>query len=222
MFGFRFLENFNYPYISKSVSEFWRRWHISLGRWFRDYVYFSLGGSRVGTKSRLIFNLFITWLLTGIWHGASWNFIVWGLMYFVLITFEKISGYPGKLNTTIGKSLYRVFTLLCVIFGWVVFRARGGSAALGYILSMLGLCGNPVFCDYVILAFREYWFFLLCAVLFSTEFPAKTMSRLMAIESKTVYVTLRVSTFCLYIFCFLWAISFIIIDAYNPFIYFNF
>jgi len=90
MFGFKFLENFNLPYISKSISEFWRRWHISLGRWFRDYVYFSLGGSRVDSKGRLIFNLFITWLLTGVWHGAAWNFIAWGLMYFVLITFEKL------------------------------------------------------------------------------------------------------------------------------------
>lgn len=96
MFGFHFLENFNYPYISKSVSEFWRRWHISLGTWFRDYVYIPLGGSRV-KKERLIFNLFIVWLLTGVWHGANWTFIVWGLGYFAILCFEKITGYPVHL-----------------------------------------------------------------------------------------------------------------------------
>jgi len=222
MFGFRFLENFNYPYISKSISEFWRRWHMSLGRWFRDYVYFSLGGSRVETRSRLVFNLFITWLLTGVWHGASWNFIAWGLMYFVLITFEKLSGYPQKFKTAFAKVLYQIFTLLCVVGGWVVFRAQGGKAALGYIMSMLGLYANPVSCDYVILTFREYWLFLIMAILFSTEFPSKTMSRLRNTNGKVVPFVTGVFAFCLYIFCFIWAVSFIIIDAYNPFIYFNF
>ena len=92
MFGFKFLENFDYPYISGSITEFWRRWHISLGSWFRDYVYFPLGGSRVKSKGRLIFNLFVVWLLTGIWHGANWTFIIWGLMYFVLLVIEKLTG----------------------------------------------------------------------------------------------------------------------------------
>jgi alginate O-acetyltransferase complex protein AlgI len=98
MFGFSFLENFNYPYISKSISEFWRRWHISLGSWFRDYVYFPLGGSRVDTKKRLLFNLFVVWFLTGIWHGANWTFIIWGIMYFVLISIEKLIGFEKKFN----------------------------------------------------------------------------------------------------------------------------
>ena len=94
MFGFEFLENFNYPYISKTVTEFWRRWHISLGTWFRDYVYFPLGGSRVKTKSRAIFNLFVVWMLTGIWHGANWTFILWGIYYGILIAIEKILDLP--------------------------------------------------------------------------------------------------------------------------------
>ncbi|MDD3926872.1 MAG: MBOAT family protein, partial [bacterium] len=98
MFGFHFDENFNYPYISKSVSEFWRRWHISLGTWFRDYVYFPLGGSRVTSRGRLVLNLFIVWLLTGIWHGANWTLIIWGLYYFVFITTEKLTGLDSLLN----------------------------------------------------------------------------------------------------------------------------
>ena len=222
MFGFRFLENFNLPYISKSISEFWRRWHISLGRWFRDYVYFSLGGSRVERKSRLVFNLFITWLLTGIWHGASWNFIVWGLMYFVLITFEKLSGYPQKFRTGLAKSFYRVFTLLCVVGGWVIFRAEGGSAAIGYGLSMLGLSGNPVFSDYVILTFREYWLFLFFAILFSTAYPSKLKTRLGNSDGRILSLVINISFILMYLFCFLWAVSFIVTSAHNPFIYFNF
>lgn len=93
MFGFHFMENFKYPYISKSISEFWRRWHISLQTWFRDYIYISLGGSRVNSKVRLVFNIFVVWLLTGIWHGANWTFIIWGLMYFVLLILEKVLSY---------------------------------------------------------------------------------------------------------------------------------
>ena len=222
MFGFKFLKNFNLPYISKSISEFWRRWHISLGRWFRDYVYFSLGGSRVERKSRLVFNLFVTWLLTGIWHGASWNFVVWGLMYFALITFEKLTGYPGKFQTALAKGLYQGFTMLCVILGWVVFRAKGLYAAGGYYLSMLGLAGNPATCDYVHLSFREYWLFLIMAVLFSSGLPENTVTRLSGSGRKTVRLVTNALLVALYVFCFLWAVSFIIIDAYNPFIYFNF
>lgn len=123
MLGFHFLENFDYPYISQSISEFWRRWHISLGTWFRDYVYFPLGGSRVKSRARLVFNLFVVWALTGSWHGANWTFVAWGLMYFVLIALEKLTGYPAKFKSRAPKILYRVFTLLCVLAGWVVFRA---------------------------------------------------------------------------------------------------
>ena len=119
MFGFHFLENFNYPYISKSITEFWRRWHISLSACFRDYVYFPLGGSRVSSKWKHIRNLFVVWLLTGVWHGANWTFIVWGLLYFVLLVLEKYGhlgrGWPVWLNW--------LFTLLMVNFAWVIFRA---------------------------------------------------------------------------------------------------
>ncbi len=133
MFGFDFLENFDYPYISKSITEFWRRWHMSLGTWFRDYVYFPLGGSRVKSKARLVFNLFVVWSLTGIWHGANWTFLCWGLMYFVLLVIEKLTGwekkYPDKMIV-----LRRIYTLFFVLMGWVLFRADSITDAWGIYL----------------------------------------------------------------------------------------
>jgi alginate O-acetyltransferase complex protein AlgI len=140
MFGFEFNENFDYPYISKSITEFWRRWHISLGTWFRDYVYFPLGGSRVETKTRLVFNLFIVWFLTGVWHGANWTFFVWGLMYFVLISLEKLTGFYKKIGF-----FGHIYTMLFVVFGWVIFRADSLTSAYAYLTAMFGGGGgiNP-------------------------------------------------------------------------------
>ena len=104
MFGFHFLDNFNYPYMARTITDFWRRWHISLSTWFRDYVYFPMGGSRVDTIARHMRNLFVVWLLTGIWHGASWNFIAWGLVYFVILVLEKFVIKPESMKP-LGKSL---------------------------------------------------------------------------------------------------------------------
>lgn len=139
MFGFDFNENFNYPYISKSISEFWRRWHMSLGSWFRDYVYFPLGGSKVSSKQKLIRNLFVVWLLTGVWHGASWNFIIWGLIYFILISFEELSDYPNKFKHKISKCFYQILTMIIVVLCWVIFRAEGLHNAIGYLSNMFGI-----------------------------------------------------------------------------------
>lgn len=222
MFGFRFLENFDYPYISKSVSEFWRRWHISLGQWFRDYVYFPLGGSRVKKHSRLIINLLVVWSLTGLWHGASWNFVIWGLLYFVILAFEKTSGYPQKFAKPSAKILYRIFTLLCVMFGWVVFRAPDAAAAAKYILSMLHLNGNAFFCDNVIVSMREYWFFFLAGILCSTTIFQSIKNKIEKQESKGFqFAAQTISVFGL-IFLTIWSVSYIILGAHNPFIYFNF
>jgi len=143
MFGFHFLENFNFPYISRSISEFWRRWHISLGAWFRDYVYFPMGGSHVKSKWRLVFNLFIVWALTGLWHGAAWTFVFWGLFFFVLISFEKVTGFDKWVERIPGLS--NIYMLVCVLIGWVLFRAQGGWHAIYYLLSMIGLNANPGF-----------------------------------------------------------------------------
>ena len=132
MFGFHFLENFNYPYISRSITEFWRRWHISLSTWFRDYVYFPLGGSRVDRRWKHIRNLFVVWLLTGIWHGANWTFLLWGLYYFVLLVLEKFCGL-GRGWPEWCRWLYTIFM---VNLGWVFFRAESLGAALIHIRAM--------------------------------------------------------------------------------------
>ena len=157
MFGFNFLENFNYPYISKTITEFWRRWHISLGSWFRDYVYFPLGGSRVNSKLRLVFNLFVVWLATGIWHGASWNFILWGVLYGVIITVEKLCSIPKLSDKRKAFSIpYQIFTMIMVIFGWVLFRAENLGLAANYLRTMLGLAGKPLFDTTAGFYLREY------------------------------------------------------------------
>jgi len=142
MFGFHLLENFNFPYISRSISDFWRRWHISLSSWFRDYVYFPLGGSRVKSKFRLILNLFIVWALTGLWHGAAWNFVFWGLFFFVLISLEKLTGFDKWLERI--PVAGNIYMLICVLIGWVLFRAQGIGHAWEYLLSMFGLNSNPI------------------------------------------------------------------------------
>ena len=133
IFGFRFPENFNYPYIARSVTDFWRRWHISLSSWFRDYVYIPLGGNRC-SRRRWLWNLFVVWALTGIWHGANWTFLCWGLWYFLLLIFEKQTGFAEK----IGRFSH-VYALLAIIFGWVIFRSANIGQAASYIGMMLGV-----------------------------------------------------------------------------------
>lgn len=221
MFGFHFQENFDYPYISKSISEFWRRWHMSLGQWFRDYVYFPLGGSRVKSKTRLVFNLFVVWSLTGIWHGASWNFIFWGLWYFVLITFEKLTGWPNCFSSNWQKGLYRVFTLLSVLIGWVFFRAVGLRNAIGFCQSMLGLAGNVVIDDMVIRTWNQYRYFFLGAILCSTPI-FRWLKVQIAKKSRAMVCVMNILSVPTYLFLFLWAVSYIMIGSHNPFIYFNF
>ena len=143
MFGFRFLENFNYPYISKTVTEFWRRWHISLGSWFRDYVYFPLGGSRVKTKGRLVFNLAVVWLATGIWHGANWTFLLWGCLYGLIIIAEKLLNLPKRLPAhRVAAAAYQILTMLAVVVGWVLFRADNLYCFVEYVSNMFLLNGN--------------------------------------------------------------------------------
>ncbi len=221
MFGFEFLENFNYPYISKSISEFWRRWHMSLGQWFRDYLYFPLGGSRVKSKSRLFFNLFIVWFLTGVWHGASWNFILWGLLYFVLISIEKFTGYPEKFKSKVSQNIYRGFTLLSVLFGWVLFRANGLDGATGYMKSMMGLANNKPHSIETSFYFKEYWLFFLFSFFASTRI-FKNINEQYSKNNKSLKIAYEMFHLSFYLLTFLWSISYIILGSHNPFIYFNF
>ena len=214
MFGFEFLENFNYPYISKSITEFWRRWHMSLGTWFRDYLYIPLGGNRV-SKGRHVFNLFIVWLCTGIWHGANWTFVTWGLMYFVLLTFEKYSSF----DTSEDRGKYdipkHVYTMLLVILGWVVFRAESLGIAGAYIKAMAG-AGVPLVNDGFLEYFRQIAVFIVIAIIGSTPWPKNVAGRIVGNRAGSAVGFVYLAIILLV------AVSMIVKDTYNPFIYFNF
>lgn len=216
MFGFHFLENFNYPYISLSISEFWRRWHISLGSWFRDYLYIPLGGSRV-KKPRLIFNLFVVWFATGVWHGANWTFILWGLMYFVLLTIEKLIGLDKRKSKPLGNVFRWIYTILFVILGWVVFRADSLSDAFQYIGVMFGVNSAGLGNAMVLRDIINTWIYLLFAILFSTPIALKIKEKVNC--EKPILQTLKtVAIVLLFILSFASVTS----SSHNPFIYFNF
>lgn len=210
MFGFHFEENFNYPYISKTVSEFWRRWHMSLQTWFRDYVYFPLGGSRV-SKPRMVFNMFVVWALTGIWHGANWTFLAWGLLYFVLLTFEKLSGLSKK-NYWWGH----IYTMVFVIIGWVIFKSVDLQSAYVYVKAMFGFGAKGIIDKSVWAYISQYWIFYVFALIGCAPVAPWIDKKLNknkvwnVVYAAIVMVVLVVSA------------SYIINNAYNPFIYFNF
>lgn len=218
MFGFDFNENFNYPYISKSISEFWRRWHMSLGSWFRDYVYFPLGGSKVSSKQKLIRNLFVVWLLTGVWHGASWNFIIWGLIYFILISFEKLSDYPNKFKHKISKCFYQILTMIIVVLCWVIFRAEGLHNAIGYLSNMFGIGVMNIYDSQFVQYAMENKILLLVGITLSTPI-IKIVSEKIENRNKTLKEVLElvICSFLLIV-----SLSYLSISSYNPFIYFNF
>ena len=219
-FGIYCPENFNYPYITASVGEFWRRWHISLGTWFKEYIYFPLGGYRVKSKVRLYFNLLVVWILTGIWHGANWNFVAWGLFYFVVIAIEKTTGWPQKFKTVIGKTLYRVFTLLFVNFQWVLFNSVDLYSGLRYIKHMLISPANALADRRAMVLLGEYGAFLIAAVMFAT--PIIPWIKQKTDNNKAVSC-IREILFAVVLGClFIWGISFVVSGQNNPFMYANF
>ena len=210
MFGFSFLENFSYPYVSRTVTEFWRRWHISLGSWFRDYVYFPLGGSRVG-RGRLVLNLAVVWFLTGVWHGANWTFILWGVLYGVAITAEKLSGWTKRVDGSRAlRAVYRPVTLLLVVLGWVLFRSDSISAAGGYLAAMFG-SGVPLVDGSAVFWSREVVVPFAVAIAGSTPVLKRIGSPVAAAVGYAVQFAL-----------FVVSISCLVMNAHNPFIYFNF
>lgn len=220
MFGYTCPENFNYPYFTESVSRFWRRWHISLGTWFRDYVYIPLGGSRVGSKLHMVLNLFMVWLLTGIWHGSDLSFIIWGLGYFIFISFEKLTGYPDRFKFSISKFIYRIFVLLFINFQWVIFHADSLEAGVGYIKRMFVCPENPLADSRTFFLIKDNFIFIVCAVIFA--FPVipyikKKMSsdRYQTFIWETVFTVIN-------LLLFIWAISFVVAGVNNPFAYANF
>ena len=221
MYGIHCEENFNYPYCSKSISEFWRRWHISLGTWFKNYIYFPMGGSRVGSKARLYFNLFIVWLLTGIWHGANWTFIFWGLAYFVFIAFEKGLDIPNRFRTKAGRAFYHLFTLLIVNFQWVIFNSESLSKGLRYILYMFRPGGSPLASARVLVLLQEYGLLLLAALLFTVP-VIPWLKAFAARRGKAIRYTTEALMALALILLFIFAVSFVIAGQNNPFLYGNF
>ena len=221
MFGFHFLENFDYPYTSRTLTEYWRRWHISLGSWFRDYVYFPMGGSRVSSKGRLVLNLAVVWLLTGIWHGADWTFIIWGALHGCVIIIEKLLHLPQKLpERRLAGGLYRAFTLLAVILGFVLFRADTLHSAASYIGAMFGAGG--VFADSTfVFYFKEYAVTLAAAILCATPVFRHLRERISA-KGEGAALACSCAEYGVQLILLAVCVSFLVIGAYNPFIYFNF
>ena len=210
MLGFRFLENFNYPYLSRSVTEFWRRWHMSLGGWFRDYVYIPLGGSRT-TKGKWLRNVLVVWMLTGIWHGASWNFLLWGLYYGVLLLVEKL--WLGKHLR--GRILPHLYVILVTVFGFVLFRHTSAAEAVQEMGVLLGLGGLPAVNGTGLYYLKSYGVLLLLAVLGATPLPKKALGVLQervvdALQPVFVLAVLVLVTACL------------VDGSFNPFLYFRF
>lgn len=212
MFGFKFNENFLYPYQSKSITEFWRRWHISLSSFFKEYLYIPLGGNRKG-KARQILNLFIVWALTGLWHGASWNFVLWGLYYFVILVIEKF--VLKKLLDKAPAVVSHFYTVVLFVIGWAIF-AYPDMADGGYFVSVL--LGNGAFADgNTAYYLSNYAVVIVIGILFSTDIPKRVYNRFFKAEVPRYTVQIA---FCAV--AFVLCVAFLVSDSYNPFLYFRF
>ena len=211
MMGFRFLENFNYPYLSRSITEFWRRWHMSLGGWFRDYVYIPLGGSRT-TKGKWLRNVLVVWMLTGIWHGASWNFMLWGLYYGILLLIEKL--WLGKYLKN--PVLSHAYVLLLTVFGFVLFHSATAGEAVAEIGRMLGLGGLPVWNVTSLYYLRSYVILLVLAFVGATPLPAAIGRKLQNSKAAAVLQPLFVAVMLVLV------TGCLVDGSFNPFLYFRF
>ena len=212
MFGFDFLANFNYPYISKSITEFWRRWHISLGTWFREYLYIPLGGNRC-SKPRWIFNLLMVWAATGIWHGASWNYLIWGLYFFVLLVLEKF--LLAKWLNKAPAIVCHVYTLFLVLVSWAIFALEDFGQLTAYLRVMFGMGGVPVFNSAFLYYLVSYLPILTVGAVAST--PAGKL-----LYHKLPVVWQRVVCLLLVIAGLLVCTGYLVASTYNPFLYFRF
>ena len=216
MFGFRFPENFNYPYISRSITEFWRRWHISLGSWFREYVYIPMGGNRV-KNAALFRNLIVVWFLTGLWHGASWNFVLWGLYFGFFIAAEKL--FLGKLLAKLPRFTGHTYMLLTVIFGWVLFEFEQLNEAALFFKAMFGAGSNSLLTDSASMyLLTSYLAVIAAAVICATPFPARAAAKLQVKMGKAgtvVFPLLNAAMFFV-------STAYMVNESYNPFLYFRF
>lgn len=220
MFGIDCPENFRYPYISSSVSEFWRRWHITLGAWFRDYIYIPLGGSRVKSKWYLYRNLAVVWCLTGLWHGASWNFILWGIGYFIAIAIEKTFQLPQCFEKRSIKIIYRFFVIIFVNFQWVIFRADGLRAGLKYLYCMFFAPNNALADSRTLFLIRDNWIFIIAAVFLCV--PVVPWIERKCKEKKMFSFVWNIGIVLVNMGLFLVAVSYVVAGQNNPFLYANF
>ena len=217
IFAFDFPENFNYPYISTSITEFWRRWHISLSTWFRDYVYIPLGGNRV-SKLRWLMNILVVWMLTGLWHGAAWNFILWGILFALLLINEKL--WFGKILTRLPKFISHFYVIFFVVISFVIFNAPDLGEAIGRISSMLGMEDIPVTGIQTLYYLRSYAGVLILAIVGCTPLPKICAKRINKTRIGNVILSIAEPVVCIVL---LLVISAYLIDgSYNPFLYFRF
>ena len=216
IFGFRFSENFNYPYISKSATEFWRRWHMSLGTWFRDYVYIPLGGNRV-SKPKWFFNIFVVWFLTGFWHGAAWNFIIWGLFFAVLLIVEKV--FLLK-HLDKSKVISRVYTLVAVGISFVIFNATDMKEAFSYIGGMFGAGDLPLVSTEFFYYLKSFAVTLVIGIIGATPIVKNTVENIFENSkiSKFIWVLEPVGLVALLAVM----TAYLVDGSFNPFLYFRF
>ncbi len=215
IFGFEFLENFRYPFISKSITEFWRRWHISLGSWFRDYVYFPMGGSRVG-RGRLVFNLLTVWFLTGFWHGAEWNFILWGLFFFVFLTIEKFF-FKGFLEKS--KVISHIYTLFLEAVSFVIFSGNGLQEAIIRVGGLFGAGNIPLVSEGVAFAIKNYGTVILVAAVCSTPLLKILYDKLRMTKASTIIEVLEIPVLLMLVII---TTAYLADGSFNPFLYFRF
>ena len=205
MLGFHFPENFNYPYISKSITEFWSRWHMTLSSWFKEYVYIPLGGNRVG-KARHIFNIFVVWFLTGFWHGADYNFILWGMYFFVVLILEKY--FFLKILEKMPKFISHIYTMVIILFSWVLFTSTD-LKDIGAFFSSLS--SKPFFSGEVISFLLQYGILFIIGILFSTPRPKKLFEK----QKESIQIAVLTIAFVL-------SLAALVAGNYNPFLYFRF
>lgn len=217
--GFHLPENFRYPYIATSITDFWRRWHISLGSWFRDYVYIPLGGNRKGLKIQIV-NILIVWMLTGIWHGAGLNFLFWGLWFAAFLILEKM-GF-GRVLEAMPAFFSRLYTWLIVLLGWVCFSLETPGAILSYLGAMFGVNSTGVFDRQGLYLGREYLLLLLIAAVASTPFVMKLVRKLENVRTGWSLAIYRLGEKLIPPVLFLASVAYVIAASYNPFLYFRF
>ena len=217
MFGFHFLENFNYPYISKSITEFWRRWHMSLSSWFRDYVYIPLGGNRRGTII-LVRNIFIVWALTGIWHGANWTFVIWGLMYGIMLIIEKL--FLTKHLEKMPSILQRIYVLFTVMISFIIFNANSIGEAWNNIIGLFGANGESLINASTVYYLKSYLVVLVIAIIGSTPLLKNIIEKLKTKTNANKIINLLEPIAMASILIIVTA--YLVDNSYNPFLYFRF